>query len=226
MAFFSRLLGGGGSTTAPKPRAAPAPTTSAAESISNTTETLDKRIKVLDKQIEQQENMAKEHLKKKAQKQAMSCLKKKKMYEEQRTKLEAQRMNMEQLLMTTQEAEQLRDVVRAQQHAQTELKHSMPSLEEVENTQEALQEQLDNQRDISDMLAQPLAGNELDEDDLLAELDGLQDEVDEEYEASLIPDMPSTAALPDPNKDKAVKAKAEEDEDEDLLAGLAAEMGA
>ena len=179
------------------------------------TETLDKRIRVLDKNVENEENKAKEFLKKKKQKDAMACLKKKKIYEEQRTKLEAQRMNMEQLLMTTQEAETIRDIVDTQRRVQQELAHSMPSVEVVEKTNEDLQEQLDNQREISDLIAQPIGNTDMDDDDLLAELEGLQDEVDDEFKESLMPDMPSTMHLPDPNQGNKV-AQQEEEADDDV----------
>ena len=165
---------------------------------------------MLEKKIEDEEAKAKAHLAKKRQKQAMECLKRKKMFETQLQQQQASRLNLETMRTQTQQAQVNQEVFAAQRAAQQQLAANTPSIDDMQNLRDEMEDALAQQQEISELLQEPL-GEQADDDDLMAELEGLQGELDADFEQSLLPDMPTASTLPDPNKTK-VEPVAQEDE--------------
>ena len=183
---------------------------------------------MLEKKCAAMKAQAKMKMKKKDKRGAMMCLKRKKMYETELNKLSTVQLNLEQQILALEDASVNLDIVGAMKTGKNELSHiqKQTKIEDVEDLQDDIQEGMQAQEELSNLLGESM-GDPMDEDDLEAELMGL-DELDElgeleEGEADATASASATAApssampsLPDAptgNIDMAFEA-----EDEDAAA--------
>jgi len=162
---------------------------------------------------------------------AQVCLKRKKMYEKSMDDLDKMAMNLTTQILQLENAKINMEVFKSQQLAKEGLAsiHGDVDVDKVEEMTMDLQEQLDIAGEISDALTRPMAGNEVDDDELDDELKELEEQWDtdhivkvEETEwpevAEGLPQAPGGAPV------LAAAAVAEEDEDAAALAELEASM--
>ena len=184
---------------------------------------LEKRENFLESKIEKEVTEAKKKMAAKDKKGALMCLKRKKAYEAQRDKLSGARMNIESQVMALEGASVTSETIKAMKtgaQAMKSLNQNM-KVEDVDTVVDDIREQMDVQNEITDAISQPL-GDIIDEDELLSELEGLEQE---EIDAQLlnIPSTGITAKMPSaPTKTPTVKSKVDEDKE---LAALEAAMG-
>ncbi|KAG4302009.1 hypothetical protein PCK1_001684 [Pneumocystis canis] len=106
---------------------------------------------------------------------AQMLLRQKKMYEEQLEILQGQQMNMEQIAWTTDQVDMTRKMMKTMKHADRVFRQRPLSLDEIEQLQDTIEDSLAQTDEIQRMLARPYNMNELDEFDLDAELDALEE---------------------------------------------------
>ena len=162
--------------------------------LSKTLETLTKREAYLQHKIDNKAAEAKQWVKRKNRRKAMHCLKVKKLYENELDKISASKMNLERLKITTEGSATNKLVFEGHRAATDTLRamHKDVNVEAVEDNREAMEELLEDQREISDLMSQPIGDDDMDEDALLAELDGFEEEAAEELLLAT-PRAPQTA---------------------------------
>jgi charged multivesicular body protein 5 len=194
-----------------KKKEAPAP------SLGDTSSSLGGRIEEMDKKIAGLENelrVYKEKIKKATspaakkslQKRAMEVLKRKKMYEQQRDMVAGQQFNIDQASFGIESAKANVQTVAAMKSANTQLKATLKNdlnIDDVEDLADDMVEMMEDFNEINEALGRNFATPEdLDEADLEAELEMLEDELEEEVaetdatpsylQASSLPDTPTT----------------------------------
>jgi len=190
-------------------------------------EMLQKRCDFQQTKIDKEMAMIKEKLKKKDKKGAMSHLQKKKLYEKAIDTLDRQMGNIRVQIETLETATMNKELFDVQKTAFVDAMkkvHAGMDVDKVEEINMDMQEQLEMANEIQEALAAKLPGGyDLDdEDELDAELEGLEQEMmDEELVSvedigSSLPSVPSAA--PHLKHDAALS------EEDDELARLAAEM--
>ena len=139
------------------------------------------------KRIDLETANAKKYLEKKNKTAALQCLKRKKMYEGQVEQLRNQRMNMETMVMQIENANVNKATIQAMKQGANQLKsmHKQMDPNQIDNTIDDIREQMDAADEISQMLGQPLNSNMMDDDELDAELAGLEDDIAEEEQLKL-----------------------------------------
>jgi len=144
------------------------------------------------KKIEDQQRIAKEKLAKKDKNGAMMCLKRKKMYENEITKMEGIQVTLETQMMSLESAQTNAAAFQAIKIGTDTLKNrnQTTNVENVETTIEELQEQMDDQREISDAISTAV-DHGYDNADLEGELEDLLNESTQE-------DLTSGIAAPAP----------------------------
>jgi len=122
-------------------------------------------------------------------KSALMCLKRQKMYEKNLDELDMMKMNLETQIHTLESAKMNAEVFKNQQAVAAGLKaiHGELDIDKVEDQQMDLQEQMDLAKEIGSALATPLTGGEIDDDDLMDELTGLEQELMDEEIADVGP---------------------------------------
>ena len=162
----------------------------------------------------------------------MTALKRKKLYEGQLASMTAAHDKLEQMAMTIEGATASMEAMTMMKEGAQAMKslHQGMSVEQVENTMEDVRDQMDVAQEINDAIAQPLGADTLDEDELLQELEGMEQQSMDEQLLALpptvgepVPKAPaaaepaarSTAAAPNP------KVKSEADELAQLEAAMA-----
>ncbi|RKP07262.1 Snf7-domain-containing protein [Thamnocephalis sphaerospora] len=114
---------------------------------------------------------------------AIAALKRKKQYEGQIDKISGARMTIETQMMAIESANINLETMNAMKSGAQAIKeiHGSMSIEQVDKTMDDIRDQMDLADEISNAIAQPLAfGAEIDEDELNAELEELeQEELDE-----------------------------------------------
>lgn len=184
---------------------------------------LDKRIQFLEqKQIEQQEQ-AKKFLAAKNRRAAMTCLKRKKMYEKQVQTLQTAVDRIEEQCLAIEGASANLEAMNAMKTGASAMKtiNQGMTIDQVEDTMDDIQEQMDIGNEISEAIARPL-GDVMDEGELEDELNALEEEslndqlldMPSAGTASVEPAAPAAAAA------KARPAKSEEDELKALEASM------
>ena len=195
MAFIKKWIWGSGGDApkddppAPKPRetrrAAPAAraqpvkqqsgVAQSMEQLSNTGDMLEKKSELLQHKINEQTEQAKKHLANKNKAGALACMKRKKLYEDQLLKTDAQRMNMEKMGFVMEETAMNQQVLETQRTVGRELERANQQMDadRVEDDMDAIREAMEKQREVADMLGQDIGTDIVDDDDLLAELDEL-----------------------------------------------------
>eukprot|EP01001_Neometanema_parovale_P009330 NODE_5573_length_931_cov_96.815594_g5350_i0.p1 GENE.NODE_5573_length_931_cov_96.815594_g5350_i0~~NODE_5573_length_931_cov_96.815594_g5350_i0.p1 ORF type:complete len:227 (+),score=78.02 NODE_5573_length_931_cov_96.815594_g5350_i0:56-736(+) len=224
MAFIGKLFGKGKEEPV-------ASTNDQIQKLGDHLETIEKREAVLEKKIEQELAKAREASKKGKKNEALTHLKRKKTYEEQCQKLQAQRTNIEMMQMKLEEAAMNVEALKAQKEGAKALKNAYGKTDasKIDADMDEVRDTMDMANEISDAVAQPLGQDMLDEDDLEAELAELeQEELDKEILGMDLnkPGMSGMSGVNIPsgaigNPKPAEPAKTEE---EDALAALEAEL--
>jgi charged multivesicular body protein 5 len=184
----------------------PAPPTldDASSGLGNRAEHLDAKIATLDKELmgykEKLNTTKNPTAKKNIQKRAMDVLKRKRMYEKQRDQLMGQQFNIDQAAFGIESAKTTVQSVAAMKAANVELKKAIQKdldIDEVDDLADDMAELMDEMNEINEALGQNFATPEdINEEDLEAELDLLEDEfeeeaVGEETPSYLLPDEPT-----------------------------------
>lgn len=140
------------------------------------------------------------------QKRAMEVLKRKKMYEGQRDMVAGQQFNIDQAQFGIESAKANVQTVAAMKGANAELKRTMKkdlNIDDVEDLADDMAEMMDEFNEINEALAQNFATpDDIDEADLDAELELLEDEMFDEQEAAELEDatpsyLQTSDAMPD-----------------------------
>ena len=187
------------------------------------------RVEEMDKKILSLENELRGHkdkikkartpaAKQAAQRRAMEVLKRKKMYESQRDMVAGQQFNIDQASFNIESAKANVQTVAAMKSANNELKRTMKHdlrIDDVEDLADEMAEMMEDFNEINEALASNYATPEVDEADLDAELELLEDEMFEE-EAALGEDatpsylqtteMPETPTTELPNQEVGMPA--------------------
>uniref|UniRef100_A0A6T8LMD2 Uncharacterized protein n=1 Tax=Hemiselmis andersenii TaxID=464988 RepID=A0A6T8LMD2_HEMAN len=188
-------------------------------------EMLFKRQQFQQTKIDKENALAKEKVKKKDRAGAATHLKKRKLYEKALDVLDKQLMNLRTQIETLENAAVAKEVFDHQKVYAAAMKgiHKDLTTDKVEEQMMDVQEQMDIHNEIQDALTQSLpgAGVDLDEDELFAELDEMeQQDMDEQLlatEETPLPSVPMAAP-----KINAPAAKMSEEDEE--LAQLMADM--
>merc|ERR1711933_131758 len=167
------------------------------ESIDAKIAQLDKELMVYKDKLKKCRNPA---TKKSLQKRAMETLKRKRMYENQRETLASQQVNIEQASFGLESAKATVSTVAALKNANAELKQAIRNDLNVDDIDDVADDMADLMYDMevmNDALGRSFATPEyIDEDDLEAELDMLDDELEEEFEENATPAYLQPSSLP------------------------------
>jgi len=174
---MNRLFG-----TSAKP-AAPKPTLQdASASMEKRNESLDSKIGKLDKELqrytEQMKKMKPGPAKQTVQKRALAILKQKKMYESQKEKTMQQQFNMEQIMFAQDGLKETADTVSAMKDANKSLKKQFKAINisQVEDLQDDMSDLLEQAEEVQATLGRSYNTDDIDEDDLEAELAAMEDD--------------------------------------------------
>lgn len=192
-----------------KPKAPPA---TLADTIANNEsrgESIEKKIAKLDQQLKQYGDQMRKMRpgpgRNLVKQKAMKVLQQKKTYEGQLMNLQQQGFNMEQQSFAIQSVKDVQVTVATMQVAAKELKKGMKkvNIDKVENLQDEMEDLLEDSNEIQEILGRSYGcPDEIDEDDLEAELDALGD-MDFDAEASLMPETFPDAPMATPHQDVA-----------------------
>lgn len=232
MSMFKRLFGKGddsgkAATPPPPPRSTGGGrggngVTDGMEKLDTTIDLLDKREAVLDKKIAAELEKAKVFMAKKNKNAAMQCMKRKKMYEDQIMKIAAQKQNMETMKFAMQEQSMNVEVLTAQRTAAQQMRQMNRGMdaETVEEERDILQEQMEEARNVTEVLTQPLDTDPVDEDELMDELEAemgmgqAEQQAAAPQRAEVLPDM--GPSVPTGSIKQPVAATTEDDDAEAL----------
>ncbi|ORZ25408.1 Snf7 family, partial [Absidia repens] len=147
------------------------------------------KIRKLDAELtryrDQMKKMREGPAKKSVQQKALRVLKQRKMYEAQRENLQQQSFNMEQAQMTTENLRSVMATVDAMQTANKEMKRQYKNvnLDKIDSLQDEMEDLLAQAGEVQETLGRSYnLPDDVDEDDLEAELDALGDELNFEDE--------------------------------------------
>ncbi|KAJ1720522.1 ESCRT-III subunit protein snf7 [Coemansia erecta] len=127
---------------------------------------------------------------------ALAALKRRKMLESQLEKLSGSRLTLEAQVMTIEGANVNLEMMKAMEKGKDAMKqiHKDLDIDKVDTTMDEIREQMDLANGISEAISQPqLFGAEMDEDELAAELEGLEQE---ELDKQLLNAERAPVALP------------------------------
>ncbi len=207
-------------------------TINALQTLSEREEQLEKRKTLLEKKIADELERAKEFTRQKKKNQALMCLKKKKMYEQQLEQLDNLQMRVSEQRMMLENQRANTDVLQAMQQASQAAKLNMKEskIENVDKILDEIQESNDQLRQVQEALTQPLGpAAEFDDDELLGELEEMEaEELDKQLmEPAPVPatKLPqAAAALPSVPSSKVPAAQKAKTPEELELEALQAEM--
>jgi len=163
-----------------------------------TIETLDKREQFILTKISQQVNEAKAKLKKKDQRGAMFCLKRKKMFEKEVDKLAGAKLMLEQQILALEGASINAQTFQASAESVAALRAARGNIDadRVDEVMDDINEEMELANEIGDAISRP-AQEMFDDEDLLAELKDLEElGVEEELLAAPIAPKRTPAAAP------------------------------
>ncbi|KAF9334255.1 ESCRT-III subunit protein snf7 [Podila minutissima] len=183
----------------------------------NTLQMLEKRETFLQTKIDNELKIARANATKN-KRAALMALKRKKQFEGQIEKISGSRLTIETQVMAIENANVNLETMKAMRAGAEAMKgiHGAMDINKVDQTMEEIRDQMELANEISDVISQPVGfGVEMDEDDLLAELDELeQEELDKKLMETDRPlQMPSVPIHPE-----------EEDEEEAELRELRESM--
>ena len=179
-----------------------------------TLETLDKREQFLDKKIQQQLAEAKRYNAAGNKRMAVAALKRKKMLVDQQQKIAGAREKIELQMSAIESANMDMEIINTLQAGNKAMAdmHKGMTVEKVDKVMDDMNDQIAVGQEIADALGQQV-GDVVDEDELLEELDGLEEEDLEDQ----ISELPSANK---PVRAGKAKAKSEEDDLAELEAAL------
>ncbi|RUS26792.1 Snf7-domain-containing protein [Jimgerdemannia flammicorona] len=163
----------------------------------------------LTKYRDQMKKMREGPAKKAVQQKALRVLKQRKLYESQRDQLQQQSFNMEQAHLTTENLRNVATTIDAMKVANKEMKRAYKgvNIDKIDQLQDEIEDLMEQANDVQEALGRSYnLPDEIDEDDLEAELDALGDELafeDEETPSYLqeeVPEMPG-AIQTEPTED-------------------------
>ena len=215
--------------------AAPQPT-SAAETIGklkDALETCEKREEHLQRKVDNEINGAKKFSAAGKKREALQCLKRKKMYDVQIDNLQGQKDNLVKQMLALEQMNVTREVLQASKKAAVDMKTMTSELggtEGVERLQEDIEDSMAEANEIQETMsrAMDMPGVDLDDDELLAELEGLEED-ELNAELSKVDISAGSVAMPSAGTHEPVSlpsagTKAISAEEEDELAALEARM--
>ncbi|SCU94571.1 LADA_0G09406g1_1 [Lachancea dasiensis] len=193
----------------------------------------------LQTQVTTQEQSARQLLAKNNKVGAKNALKRKKTYESQLVKIQAQMDSLEQQLYSIESANLNLETMKAMKQGASAMKniHKGMDIDKVDETMDEIREQVELGEEISDAISRPLhAGAEVDEDEIDEELAALAAEnvKDEVVPPQRLPSIPQDKvsewhrpqqAPQEADGEEEQAQEDEEDEDERALRELQAEMG-
>ena len=174
---MNRLFGQSAKPAAPKPTLQDASAT-----MEKRNESLDSKIGKLDKELqrytEQMKKMKPGPAKQTVQKRALAILKQKKMYESQKEKTMQQQFNMEQIMFAQEGLKETADTVSAMKDANKSLKKQFKAINisQVEDLQDDMSDLLEQAEEVQATLGRSYNTDDIDEDDLEAELAAMEDD--------------------------------------------------
>ncbi len=184
--MFKKLFGQkpAGSAVPQQSAAAANKTISAIQSLTEHEESLEKRKSLLEKRVEAELEKAKEFTKLKKKPQALQCLKKKKLLENEIANLDNMIMRVNEQRMMLEGQRTTTEVVSSMHTAALAAKDNMKAMkiENVDKVLDEINETTDQMRQLNEVFANPLGlGTDLDEDELMGELEELEaSELDKE----------------------------------------------
>lgn len=192
-----------GKAKAKKPTAAPPSLTDASASAGKRVDDLDSKITKLDSELrvyKDKMKTCKGSAKQLYQKRAMDVLKRKRMYEKQREQVMGQQFNIDQASFGIESAKDTVTTVAAMKNANTQLKSTITEIGDIDDIYDITDDMADLMEDM-DEVNNVLASNyatpdDIDEADLEAELDLLEDEFETEADADATPSYLQDDALP------------------------------
>ncbi|XP_064097838.1 LOW QUALITY PROTEIN: charged multivesicular body protein 4b-like [Macrobrachium nipponense] len=218
MSIFGKIFGGGKNEKAPTAG-------EAIQKLRDTEEMLIKKQDFLEKKIDQEVSIARQNGTKN-KRVALQALKRKKRYEKQLQQIDGTLSTIEMQREALESANTNTNVLQTMGEAAKALKaaHQHMDVDKVHDMMDDIAEQQDLAKEISEAISNPVAfGDDVDEDDLLAELEELEQEALDEKLLETggavtdeLPDVP-TAVPSQPAKQK----KQEEDDDMAELAAWA-----
>lgn len=178
--------------------------------------TQEKREEHLERKIEVMVNEAKTKMANKDKKGALFSMKRKKLYEQELDKIQNVKMTLETQVMNLESAAQNADTfvaMNAGKSAMQDIRKNV-GIDKVEDMMDDIKEEMDTAQEISNAIAQPVDPLLNDDDELLAELEGLQaDDLEEELlnttPTTTTPDL-SLPNAPDSKLPKLNNSEAEE----------------
>lgn len=233
--MFKKMFGSkaSGAGTKASASAVAAKTIDSLEDLNQREEQLEKRKALLEKRVEDEQKKAQEFLKLKKKPQALLCLKRKKMHEDQAMSVENLILRLTEQRMMLENQTTMADVVSTMKQASEAQKATMVhmNVNNVDEIIDSITEQTDEYKLVTEALSQPagIAGD-LNDDDLMAELEELeQQQLDSELlEPAPVPTTvakPQSLAASMPEV-PAQKAPAQKTQEELELEALEAEMAA
>ncbi|GFR50911.1 hypothetical protein Agub_g13228 [Astrephomene gubernaculifera] len=209
-------------------------TISAIQNLTEHEESLEKRKALLEKRVEAELEKAKEFTRLKKKPQALQCLKKKKLLENEISNLDNMIMRVNEQRMMLEGQRTTTEVVASMHTAALAAKDNMKAMkiENVDKVLDEINETTDQMRQLNEVFANPLGlGTDLDDDELMGELEEIEaSELDKELlQPAPVPATKAPAAAaasPDklpsvPQKQKQQPAKTQEELE---LEALQAEM--
>ncbi|KAF9936823.1 ESCRT-III subunit protein snf7 [Modicella reniformis] len=186
----------------------------------NTLQMLEKRETYLQTKIDNELKIARANATKN-RRVALMALRRKKQYEGQIEKISGSRLTIETQVMAIENANVNLETMKAMRAGAEAMKgiHGAMDINKVDQTMEEIREQMEFANEISDVISQPVPfGVEMDEDDLAAELDELeQEELDRKLMETERPTQIGLPSVPDHEPE-------EEDEEEAELRQLRESM--
>jgi len=142
-------------------------------------EILDKRERLLNKNIDTEVSKAKEAVKQNKKQMAMNHLKNKSNYEDQLKKIQSQRVNLETMIMKLEEATLNVETLKVQQTVSSTLKNVYKdySIDDINQKMDDLKDTLDDAKEISEAISRPLDDPIEIEDELTQLENEIMDEV-------------------------------------------------
>ena len=178
----------------------------AIHSIADTLKTQEKRKAHLEKQIEALTADAREFVRIGKKESASTCLKKRKMYENQVKTIDDAMFNLEVQKLNLENTQFQKSAVESFAKVNSVLKETGIKADDVERVMEELQDAVDDQQEVAAVLSRPLA--HIDVDDELKELEELNQIDKEVYIPIILPNVPVEKVIVNKNVKK--------DEEEEL----------
>ncbi|XP_078607921.1 charged multivesicular body protein 4c-like isoform X1 [Branchiostoma floridae x Branchiostoma japonicum] len=214
MSLIAKMFGGG------KKQAQPTPG-EAIQKLRETEEMLEKKSEFLESKVQKELAIAKKNGTKN-KRVALQALKRKKRYEKQLTQIDGTLSTIEFQREALENANTNTEVLKTMGYAAKALKaaHQHLDIDQVDDLMADIQEQQDLAQEISDAISKPVGfGEDVDEDDLMAELEELEQE---ELDEKLLDINAPSEELPSVPGHKIPAAQAAVADDDDEMKELAA----